>query len=224
MSITIAIDGPSGSGKSTAARLVARRLQIKYVDTGAMYRVVTLAALKKNYDFSRPENIVRLSKNLSIEFGELNKDSGQKVYMDGEEVTGEIRKRDVDERVSDVAVISGVREDMLEKQRQLAAEESVVMDGRDIGTRVLPDADVKIYLTASLEERTRRRYRELREKNIDISREEVKKNLLMRDKKDSSRSHSPLRKADTAVEIDSDNMTPKEVADRIIELAEKGEE
>lgn len=215
---SIAIDGPSGSGKSTAAKIVARRLNFRYIDTGAMYRAVTLSCLRRNLTKEKEEQIARTVKNIEIDFGKIQKDGNQEIYLNGENIAERIREQDIDQNVSDIASIPVVREIMLYKQRKFARQNDVIMDGRDIGTRVLPDADLKIYLTASLVVRTNRRFKELDNKGKDISRKKVRKNLEARDKKDSNREHSPLSKAINAVEINSNNLSPEQVADRIIEL------
>ncbi len=214
----IAVDGPSGSGKSTVAKIVAGRLKFNYIDTGAMYRAVALYCIRQNLTSDDVDEIASSADKLKINFGSIKDNGSQNIYLNGENITERIREQDVDENVSEIASIPAVREILLTKQRRLAREKDVIMDGRDIGTRVLPAADLKIFLTASLEVRTDRRYKELREKGEKISREKVKKNLAKRDQKDSSRSHSPLAKADNAVEINSNNLSPEQVADRIIEL------
>lgn len=213
---TIAIDGPSGSGKSTAAKIVAERLNFNYVDTGAMYRAVTLSCLRNK--LQEKDEIAKIAKNIEINFGRIKDDGSQQIYLNNENITERIRSQDIDQNVSDIASIPIVREILLNKQRKLAQKKNIIMDGRDIGTRVLPDADLKIFLTASLEVRTNRRFKELVNKGKEVSRKTVKKNLAARDKRDSKRNHSPLAKADDAVEINSDNLSPEQVAERIIEL------
>ncbi len=220
MSLTIAVDGPSGSGKSTAAKIVSHRLDLKYIDTGAMYRAVTLAWINSDCDSITEEKISGLAADIEMEFGRIKRDGRQNIYLNDQEISSRIRRQDIDRHVSDIASIPEVREIMLEKQRRFAREKGIIMDGRDIGSRVLPDADLKIYLTASLDVRARRRYRELLERGEDISLAEVRKELQKRDKKDKNRSHSPLVRADSAITINSDNLSAEEVADKIIELAE----
>ncbi len=220
MSLTIAVDGPSGSGKSTAAKIVSHRLDLKYIDTGAMYRAVTLGWINSDCDSINEERIASLAADIEMEFGRIKRDGSQNIYLNDKDISSRIRRQDIDRYVSDIASISEVREIMLEKQRRFAREKGIIMDGRDIGSRVLPDADLKIYLTASLDVRARRRYRELKERGEDISLAEVKKELKKRDKKDRSRSHSPLVRADSAITINSDHLSAEEVAEKIIELAE----
>ncbi len=221
MEISIAIDGPSGSGKSTAARRVAQRLNIYYIDTGAMYRAVALLSMRKNIDLEDKNEISRLSKEADIEFGQITGGDRQKVFLNNEEVTDLIRSNEVDEIVSEVASIPEVREIMLNKQRELARKSGVVMEGRDIGSRVLPGADLKIYLTASLKTRSRRRFRELKEKGKHIEFAKVKENIRLRDAQDKNRSHSPLVRPDDAIEIKTDDLGPNKVVEKIIELAKK---
>ncbi|SDL89988.1 (d)CMP kinase [Halarsenatibacter silvermanii] len=221
MEISIAIDGPSGSGKSTTARRVAQRLNIYYIDTGAMYRAVALLSMRKNIDLEDKDEISRLSKETNIEFGQITGEDSQKVFLNNEEVTDLIRTNEVDEIVSEVASIPEVREIMLNKQRELARKSGVVMEGRDIGSRVLPGADLKIYLTASLNTRARRRFRELKEKGKQIDFAKVKDNIRLRDEQDKSRSHSPLVRPDDAIEIKTDDFGPNKVVEKIIELIKK---
>ena len=220
MSLTIAVDGPSGSGKSTAAKIVSHRLDLKYIDTGAMYRAVTLGWINSDCDNINEERIASLAADIEMEFGRIKRDGSQNIYLNDQDISSRIRRQDIDRYVSDIASISEVREIMLEKQRRFAREKGIIMDGRDIGSRVLPDADLKIYLTASLDVRARRRYRELMERGESTSLEEVKKELKKRDKKDRNRSHSPLVRADSAITINSDHLSAEEVAEKIIELAE----
>lgn len=222
MAKAIAIDGPSGAGKSTVAKIIAQRLDYKYIDTGAMYRSVTYLALEQGFDLDDSEEVIAIAKDIKIDFSAPAEDGSVRVFVNGEELSQEIRQIEVDNNVSKVASIPEVREIMLKKQRKLAAENNVVMDGRDIGTRVLPEAELKIYITASLEERARRRHLELQERGDVIELQDVEEQIAQRDKKDSTREHSPLRKAEDAHEINTDNMTPAEVADRVINLWEGG--
>ncbi|MGM0419358.1 MAG: (d)CMP kinase [Bacillota bacterium] len=219
----IAIDGPSGAGKSTVAKIIAQRLDYKYIDTGAMYRSVTYLALEKGLDLDDSEEVITIAEDIKIDFSSPAEDGSVRVFVNGADLSQEIRQIEVDNNVSKVASIPEVREIMLKKQRKLAGENDVVMDGRDIGTRVLSDAELKIYVTASLEERARRRHLELQERGDGIELQDVKEQIAQRDKKDSTREHSPLRKAEDAHEINTTNMTPAEVADRAIDLWEGGE-
>lgn len=195
--INIAIDGPSGAGKSTLARLLAQELQFIYVDTGAMYRAVGLYMARaglKNHDV---EGIVRLLPCVRIE---LRYENGmQEIFLNGENVSRAIRTEEASRWASDVSAIPQVRAFLLDAQRDMAKKGNVIMDGRDIGTVVLPEADVKIFLTASSEDRARRRYEELREKGEDVVYEDVLRHLLERDAQDSGRKTAPLRAADDAI-------------------------
>ncbi len=216
--IAIAIDGPAGSGKSTVAKLVSKKLGILYLDTGAMYRAVALKAIREGIDTLDREKLADLVKDIDIKV--KYQQNEQKIFLDGEEVSKLIRTPEVSIGASNVSSIPEVRLKMVELQREIAGQHDVVMDGRDIGTFVLPDAQVKVFLTASLEERVRRRYLEQIEKGVKgITIEEVRKDIEYRDKNDSSRSFAPLAKAKDAVEIDTTNMTVEEVADKIISLA-----
>lgn len=222
MAETIAIDGPSGAGKSTVAKIIATKLDFKYIDTGAMYRAVTFLALERDINMDDDDLIIEIAKNISIDFSTPDNDGKVIVFVNSRDLTEEIRSVDVDNNVSRVASIPEVREIMLYKQRELAGNNNVVMDGRDIGTRVLPDADLKIFLTATLEERAKRRYHDLVEKEIDIDIADVEEKIRVRDEKDSNREHSPLKEAKDSYKIISDDLGPEEVADKIISLLKGG--
>ena len=210
MENVIAIDGPGGAGKSTIARLLAEELGYLHLDTGAMYRAVTLAALNQNINFKDEEALTETAEEIEIDFNE----DGD-IFLNGENVSSEIRTQAVNENVSKTAAVKGVRETLVKKQKKLAEEHKVVMDGRDITTVVLPDADHKFYLTASLEERARRRFEEMKSKDMQVSLEDIKENIKNRDKLDSEREHSPLKKAEDAVEIDSTELSIEEVVEKI---------
>ncbi len=216
----IAVDGPAGAGKSTVSRELAKRLGYVYIDTGAMYRAITLKALRKKIDVKDEEPLIKLAAaaDLTFVYDENQQDAPNRIYMDGEDVSEEIRTAKVSRCVSFVSAVSGVRKILTGKQRVLAQNGYVVMDGRDIGTTVLPRAGLKIYLTASLEERTKRRYEELTKKGQEANYEEVKKDLAWRDQFDSSREHSPLAQADDAVFVDTTDMTISEVVEKMAEL------
>ncbi|NLX76980.1 MAG: (d)CMP kinase [Clostridiaceae bacterium] len=215
--IQIAIDGPSGAGKSTMAKLIARELGILYLDTGAMYRAVALKAIKSGIDTKDGEAVAEMVKDLDLQIE--HRDGSQRVILDGTDVTEDIRTPAVTVGSSDVAVIPAVREKMVELQRRIAENNSVIMDGRDIGTHVLPNADVKIFLTASIEDRTKRRYEELKEKGtLNQTFEELKKEMEYRDKNDSTRSHSPLKKADDAILLDTTGFSVEESAKTILDI------
>ncbi|MDD5680925.1 MAG: (d)CMP kinase [Candidatus Omnitrophica bacterium] len=213
--LIIAIDGPAGSGKSTVAKEVAKKLGLIYVDTGAMYRALTLKAIKKNIDLTDSNALINLAKNTEIRL-ETDKDFKLSVKLDGKDVSGEIRTVFITNNVVHVACIGGVRREMVVLQRRAASEKGAVLEGRDIGTVVFPDADLKIYLDASIDERVKRRYKELVIKTPDIAIEEVKKDVAIRDKSDEERSVGPLKKADDAVLVDTTKMTIPEVVARIL--------
>lgn len=213
--INIAIDGPAGAGKSTVAKNISRTLGIIYLDTGAMYRAVALKAIRSGLDTSDAESLASLVKEIDIRIE--YKDSEQRIFMDGNDVSGQIRTPEVSIGASNVAAIPAVRIKLVELQRAIAEVNDVVMDGRDIGTYVLPDAKYKFFITASLEERSKRRYEELLVKGTNgTTFEEVMKDISYRDKNDSSRAFAPLSKAADAMEIDTTSLSPQEVADRIL--------
>ncbi len=215
--IQIAIDGPSGAGKSTMAKIIAKELGILYLDTGAMYRAVALKAIWSGIDTKNTEALSEMVKNIDLNI--VYEDGIQKVILDGKDVTEDIRTPKVTVGSSDVAVIPAVREKMVELQREIAQERSVIMDGRDIGTKVLPDADVKIFLTASVEDRTRRRYDELKEKGtLKQTFEELKEEMTYRDKNDSSRAHSPLKKAEDAILLDTTGFSVEDSVKTILDI------
>ncbi|MCX7749795.1 MAG: (d)CMP kinase [Clostridia bacterium] len=215
--INIAIDGPAGAGKSTIAKLVAKKLDAIYLDTGAMYRAVALKAIRQGMDTKDREGISLLISKLDIKIRHIG--SEQHILLDDEDVSKEIRTPEVSIGASNVAAIPEVRIKMVEIQREIAATTSVVMDGRDIGTFVLPGADLKIFLTASIEERAARRHKEMIEKGIThVSLEEVQKDIVFRDRNDSSRDFAPLSKAEDAVEMDTTKMTLDQVVEKIISL------
>ena len=211
----IAIDGPAGAGKSTVAKRVAERLGYTYIDTGAMYRAVAWKALRAA-DQVTDADILRAVGEIDVRLSCT--DAGTRVAVDGTDVTEEIRTPTVTRIVSRVAALGPVREKMVELQRAVATAGRVVMDGRDIATNVLPNADVKVFLSASVEERARRRYREMQAKGYDVDLDELQKEIAARDKQDSERAISPLRKADDAILIDSTGLSIEEVTARILEL------
>jgi cytidylate kinase len=213
--INIAIDGPAGAGKSTIAKIVSSTLGIIYLDTGAMYRAVALKAIRLGLDTSDAVKVSEMVEDISICIDYSNGE--QRIILDGSDVSSQIRTPEVSIGASNVAVIPAVRLKMVELQRDIALKNSVVMDGRDIGTFVLPDADFKFFLTASIEERAKRRYLEQVQKGVtDISLDEVKKDIEYRDKNDSSREFAPLKKAEDAIEVDTTSLTIEEVAKKII--------
>ncbi|AQQ55104.1 (d)CMP kinase [Planococcus lenghuensis] len=215
----IAIDGPAAAGKSTVAKIVAEQLGFIYIDTGAMYRAATLKALTAGADLTDGEALSALLKNVDIrlEPGE----QGQRVYLDGQDVTEEIRTDQVTKSVSEVAAHREIREQMVQLQKELAEGRGVVMDGRDIGTRVLQDAGLKVYMIASAEERAQRRFEENRTRGIRTPLDVLKMEIEKRDRMDSERKESPLVQAQDAVLIDTTSLTVPEVASRIIGLAKE---
>jgi len=212
----IAIDGPAGAGKSTIAKNIARKLEFIYVDTGAMYRAMALYLLRKNVDSEDAVGIAKACNFVDVTIEYI--DNEQQLILNGENVTSVLRTEEVGKMASAVAKHSEVRTKMVELQRNLAATTSVIMDGRDIGTVVLPNADLKVYLTASSAERSKRRFHELTEKGIKSVISEIEQDIISRDHQDMSREISPLRQADDAVLIDSSNMTIEQVVDTIIAL------
>ena len=212
----IAIDGPAGSGKSTIAKLVAKDMGLVYLDTGAMYRLVTLKALNEgilgNDGLNELDKIKKLLDDLNIDI------RGNGFYLDDVDVSEEIRKPVVSENVSDVAAIREVREKMVDLQRKFSESKNVILDGRDIGTVVFPNADLKIFLVADARERAKRRDRELIEKGENVEIEEIYENILKRDKIDSTRKESPLKKAKDAVEVDTTSKSIEEVKNEILRM------
>lgn len=216
MGYNIAIDGPAGAGKSTIAKLVAKEKGFIYVDTGAMYRGLAVHFLKEGIHPEEKEKIAEACKNAKIEIGYEN--GFQHIYLNGEDITQLLRKEEVGNMASVSSAVPAVREKLLDLQRNLAKEKDVVMDGRDIGTHILPNADVKVFLTASVETRAKRRYDELKEKGTDCDFDEIAKDIAERDKRDMNRTISPLKQAEDAVLVDSSDMTIEEVTEAIIKL------
>lgn len=209
----ITIDGPSGAGKSTVAKLIAYKLGFKYLDTGAMYRAVTLYMIENQVDIKNEEEVINALNKLNIGF-----DSNYRIYLDSQDITEDIRKEKVVKFVSEVSAISSVRRKMVDLQRDIAKEGNYILDGRDAGSVVFPNADYKFYLDASLEERAKRRYKEELSKEVDISFEAVKESIKKRDKYDSNRKDSPLVVPENAIIIDTTNMTIDEVAEEITDI------
>lgn len=216
MSKSIAIDGPAGAGKSTIAKRVSSELDFIYLDTGAMYRAVALKAIKNGIGTEDQEALAKIIKDTDITIS--HKDNTQRIFLDNIDVSEAIRTPEVSAGASAVAVFKEVRVKLVDLQRKIAADKDVVMDGRDIGSYVLPDANLKIFLTADVDERARRRHDELVQKGHTVSLNDVKADMTVRDKNDSSRAFAPLVKAADAIEVDSTSLTIDEVVERIIYL------
>lgn len=212
----VAIDGPAGAGKSTVARLTAERLHLQYLDTGAMYRAVTWYVLQQGVPTEHSEEIAQLAKALDIQM--RPSPSGMLIWVNGRELTDEIRADRVTSNVSAIASIPALRKVMVAKQQELAKQGGIVMDGRDTGTVVLPDAQVKVFLTASIAERARRRFDEMQTKGMAADFTVLKQEMERRDELDSSRAASPLKKAADAVLIDTTGLSIHEVVDAIVKL------
>lgn len=218
MSFIVAIDGPAGSGKGTITKLVGEKLNLLNVDTGAMYRCIALQMLRENINIEEIGKIEGLLEKIDIKL--VNENSNIKVFLNDEDVTNKIRTEEVSKFVSPVSAIKIIREKMVKMQRKFGEEQNIIMEGRDIGTEVFPNADVKIYLDATPEERARRRVFQNDEKGIESDFETVLKEIKIRDHRDSTREISPLRKADDAILVDSTNMTIEEVVEEIIGIIE----
>ncbi|MCL0311678.1 (d)CMP kinase [Apilactobacillus sp. TMW 2.2459] len=216
--LRIAIDGPASAGKSTVAKLVAKKFSYIYCDTGAMYRSTTLKAMRLGIDLHNESKIVKMLESTEITF--KPSEQGQLVFIDGDEVTNDIRQEDVTNSVSTVAALTNVRSILVKRQKDIANDGGIVMDGRDIGTTVIPDAEVKIFLIASVSERAERRFKDNAEKGIHTPLEELKKEIELRDYKDSHRKVSPLVKAEDAIELDTTSLSINEVVNEISKIVE----
>ncbi len=216
MSFVVAIDGPAGSGKGTVAKLISEKLGFINIDTGATFRCIALAMLQRDIKKEEEDKIRELLDHIDI-----NMKPDGTILLNGEIVTNRIRENDVNALVSPIAVIKIVRDKLLEVQRKIAEGKNVVMEGRDIGTVVFPDADVKIYLDASPEERAKRRLKQNQEKGIDSSYKEVLQNIIDRDKRDSNREIAPLKQADDAIYLDSTNLSIEEVVEKITDIIKR---
>lgn len=211
--IIIAIDGPAGSGKSTAAKNIALKLGFTYMDTGAMYRAITFLALRNGIADDTPA-VIKMTTGIDLN---LKSENGiTRVFVNGEEVTEQIRSAEVNAKVSDISKIPEVRKELVMIQKKMGETGNIVAEGRDVTTVVFPDADLKIYLTASIDVRAKRRLKEFEDKNIPVTLEQVKENLLQRDKIDSGREVSPLRKAEDAIEFDNSALTPEQDLDYLL--------
>lgn len=217
--IIIAIDGHSGCGKSSTAKEVAKILGIKYIDSGATYRAATLYFSRNNIRLDDQEAIVAAVKQIEVDIRFNPKTSKYETWLNGENVEKDIRRMEITEQVSEVSVISEVREAMTAQQRKMAEGSSVIMDGRDIGTAVFPYADIKIFMTADVNIRANRRVMELIENNMEADFEVVKQNLIKRDRIDSGRALSPLKRAEDAIDINTSYLTFEEQVDQVVKLA-----
>ena len=211
----IAIDGPAGAGKSTVARIIAQKLGFLYIDTGAMYRALTLKALERKIDVNDIAALIEMARSTNIDLIN-NPDSSLKILLDARDVTGSIRQPSITRLVSDIAKIKGIREVMLGLQRRLGRLRDSVLDGRDIGTVVFPDADNKFYIDAEFEERVKRRYKELKELGQNITPEDIENDLKNRDNIDSTREFAPLKRAEDAIYIDTTNLTIEEMVNKVL--------
>jgi len=214
--LRVALDGPAGAGKSTVAKRVAKALGVAYVDTGAMYRAITWKAQQEKIDPADEAALTVLANSVTIDFKPT--EQGQDVFLDGADITEAIRSREVTNGVSAISAVPAVREAMVLLQRGVAERTGVLMDGRDIGTVVLPNANVKIWLTASVEERAKRRYDEMVEKGQPVDFEQLKSEIQARDEYDSTREHSPMVKADDAIIVDSTGLSIDQVVDKILHI------
>ena len=217
--MNIAVDGPAGAGKSSIAKLVAKQLGIVYVDTGAMYRTMALACIRSGVDLDDENAVTNHIQEIEIRLGYEN--GNQKVYLADEDVSTAIRQEEVGNGASKVARFTAVREKLVALQQDMAKRQDVIMDGRDIGTVVLPDAELKIYLTASSKVRAERRYKELVEKGETPNIDDIERDIIARDEQDMNREVSPLRKADDAIEVDTSDMSIDQVVATITDLVNR---
>lgn len=213
--LVIAIDGPAGAGKSTISKLIAKNRGINYIDTGAMYRAITYKCIKEDIDVNDIQRVVDLCSRTDVDFVD------NYIYLDGQRLNEEIRTHQVSSRVSDVAKIPQVREFLLEKQREIGKRSDVILDGRDVGTHIFPDAKYKFFLNASAQERGRRRYQELIDKGQSVVLEEIIEDIKKRDYIDSTREVAPLVKADDAIEVDTTSMTIDQVVTYISDMVRR---
>lgn len=218
MGFIVAIDGPAGAGKGTITKLVGEKKKLIYIDTGALYRCVTLYMIRNKISLNEIDKIKEILNKINIEL--KKEDNEDIVFLNGEDVTKLIREKEVNELVSQVSHIIEVRENITNLSRKIAEGKDVIMEGRDIGTNVFPNADVKIYLDATPEERARRRLKQNQEKGIDIPYEEILKNIIFRDNNDKTSQVAPLKQAEDAIYIDSSDMSIEKVVERVIEIIE----
>lgn len=220
MSFIVAIDGPAGTGKGTITKILAKEMGLVNIDTGATYRCVALYAIRNNIKLEEKDKIIESLKNIHIDM--KNENGEQTIFLNEEDVSKEIRSKEVTKIVSQVSSIKEVRFAMVDVQRKLAEGKDVIMEGRDITTYVFPNADVKIYLDADEEERAKRRYKEMQEKGIEMTYEEVLKNIQIRDKNDKEKEIGALKIADDATYIDTTNMTIEQVKQAVVEIIKMG--
>lgn len=219
----IAVDGPAGAGKSTIARLLAKHLGLRYLDTGAMYRAITLEALRREVDTGDEKALMKVATSVDLNIV-FQGDKGNLIYLNGEDVTNSIREPEVTAHVSAVSSHKKLRDFIVALQEQIAKQGSVVMDGRDIGTVVMPDADWKFFLQATVEERARRRQSELERRGVSLDAGELREQIRRRDHLDSTRENSPLRKADDAIEVDTTSLSVAEVVQKLLDLIKGDDE
>lgn len=224
MNNVIAIDGPAGAGKSTLSKLLAEKLNFIYLDTGAMYRSITYLALKQGINLDDKKKLGELAERTEFEFRSSTANINSRVIVNDTDLTDFLRTNQIDKNVSTIAKIENVRSALLKKQRDIAKKGNIIMDGRDIGSRVLPNADLKFYVTASLDERARRRYLELKKKGNNFSFEDVKKKISKRDQLDMNRKISPLHQAKDAILIDTTDLTIKEALIKMIKIVKDEED
>ena len=218
----VAIDGPAGAGKSTVSKSVAKKLGYLYIDTGAMYRAIALKAIKNNIGFDKKDELIKMADGTKIEL-KVPKDKNAllDIFMDGQDITGEIRTGEVSQSASKVSAIAEIRKVLQKKQREIGKNGGVVMEGRDIGTVVFPNADFKFYMDATVQERAMRRYKELKLKGQDVSLEVIEKEIIERDDRDQNRKADPLRRDASAIYIDSTGMSIEESADVLVDYIKK---
>ena len=219
MGFIVAVDGPAGSGKGTITKLVGEKRNLVYIDTGAMYRCVTLDCINNNVDYTDIEGIKKILDKISIEL--KIEDGIQKVYLNGKDVSQEIREDKVNNLVSEYSAVKEVRDKITPMQQEMGKNQDIIMEGRDIGTVVFPNADVKIFLDCDVKERARRRYIQNQQKGINSTYEEILENIIKRERINSTREVAPFIKAEDAILIDSTNMTIEEVVDRVIEIIDE---
>ncbi|MCI8700579.1 MAG: (d)CMP kinase [Clostridia bacterium] len=214
--MVVAVDGPAGSGKGTITKLVAQKLGLVYIDTGALYRCITLYMIRNKIDLKDIDKIQKMLENINIEL--KKEEDSDKVYLNGEDVSIKIREKEVNEFIPQVSNIVEIRENITNLSRKIAEGKEVIMEGRDIGTNVFPNAKIKIYLDATPEERANRRLKQNEQEGIEISYEDILENIKFRDNNDKTRKIAPLKQAEDAIYIDSTNMTIEEVTERIVKI------